>query len=159
MIYQYRALIPESKVFFRVYEIRSEMTLFQFNSFILNDLGFAPDQMVVFRGYDSDGVLCSEYGLFDMGDGAIDTITFAKMMERGEREFHYVFDLHRQRYIRFVYEGEGEFSPRVSYPRIISEKGRNPEQFSNGYEDLEDFEELSEPTEEILDDGSFDDNE
>ncbi|MDD2293214.1 MAG: hypothetical protein PHD07_03255 [Bacteroidales bacterium] len=162
MIYTYRALIPESKVFFRVYEVKSEMTLFSFNAFILNDLGFAPDQMVLFRGYDKKGVLCSEYGLFDMGDGAIDAVSFEKMIRKGEVEFHYVFDLREERYIRFLYEGEGEFSNKISYPCMISEKGRNPDQFSKRYEDIDEYGEAHEPIveeEQIYTDESGEENE
>ena len=92
MVYTFRATIPESKVFYRVYEIKGDMTLFRFNSFITDNLGFSPDQMVMFEGYDEKGALCSEYGLFDMGDGAMDTVTFDKVLERGETELHFVFD-------------------------------------------------------------------
>lgn len=145
MIYTYRATIPESKVFFRVYEIESDMTLFAFNSFILNDLGFAPDQMVMFRGYDKDGVLCSEYGMFDLGDGAIDTVSFEKMFKKGEKEFHYVFDLKQNRYMRFVYEGEAEYSSRTSYPHLVAEKGHNPDQFSARYEEIDEYGDATEP--------------
>ena len=76
MVYQFRATIPESKIFFRVYEIKGEMSLFKFNNFLVDDLGFSPDQMVMFEGWDAEGALCGEYGLFDLGDGAMDTVTF-----------------------------------------------------------------------------------
>ena len=86
MIFKYKATIPESKTFVREYEVKSDMNLFKFNSFILNDLGFAPDQMVIFRGIDANGVLCSEYGLFDLGDGSMDKVTFADVVAKGETE-------------------------------------------------------------------------
>ena len=84
MVYQFRATIPESKIFFRVYEIKGDMSLFKFNLFLVDDLGFSPDQMVLFEGYDAAGTLCSEYGLFDLGDGSMDTVTFDKVAARGE---------------------------------------------------------------------------
>lgn len=84
MVYQFRATIPESKIFYRVYEIKGEMTLFKFNSFIIDDLGFSPDQMVLFEGYDEKGALDGEYGLFDLGDGAMDTVTFDDVVGKGE---------------------------------------------------------------------------
>ena len=129
MVYTFRATIPESKVFYRVYEIKGDMTLFRFNSFIVDNLGFSPDQMVIFEGYDEKGSLCSEYGLFDMGDGAMDTITFDKVLERGETELHYVFDLRNDRYIKLVYEGETSYLPMRAYPALVEEKGQNPDQF------------------------------
>ena len=129
MVYQFRATIPESKVFYRVYEIKGDMTLFRFNAFITDNLGFSPDQMVMFEGYDEKGALCSEYGLFDMGDGAMDTITFEKVLERGETELHYVFDLRNDRYIRLVFEGETSYLPMRADPALVEEKGQNPDQF------------------------------
>ena len=135
MVYQFRATIPESKIFYRVYEIKGEMTLFRFNSFITDNLGFSPDQMVMFEGYDEKGVLCSEYGLFDMGDGAMDTVSFEKVLARGETELHFVFDLRNDRYIRLVYEGEAPYLPMRAYPALVEEKGQNPDQFHARFEE------------------------
>ncbi len=135
MVYTFRATIPESKVFYRVYEIKGDMTLFRFNSFITDNLGFSPDQMVMFEGYDEKGALCSEYGLFDMGDGAMDTVTFDKVLERGETELHFVFDLRNDRYIRLVYEGETGYLPMRAYPALVEEKGQNPDQFRARFEE------------------------
>ena len=135
MVYQFRATIPESKIFFRVYEIKGDMSLFKFNLFLVDDLGFSPDQMVLFEGYDDAGTLCSEYGLFDLGDGSMDTVTFDKIAERGEVELHYCFDLRNGRYIKLVLEGEGETSAMRAYPRIVAENGQNPDQFRARYEE------------------------
>ncbi len=135
MVYTFRATIPESKVFYRVYEIKGDMTLFRFNSFITDNLGFSPDQMVMFEGYDEKGALCGEYGLFDMGDGAMDTVTFDMVLERGETELHFVFDLRNDRYIRLVYEGETGYLPMRAYPALVEEKGQNPDQFRARFEE------------------------
>jgi hypothetical protein len=170
MIYRYRATLPGSKVFYRVYEIKGDMTLFSFNSFILNDLGFAPDQMVVFDSLDADGVLCSQYGLFDMGDGSIDKVTFDQMIAKGETVLHYVFDLRNERYICLTFEGEGEFSLKMSYPCMLDGKGPNPDQFNPKYEDPEEYNPATRRIGKILkpgdgvpvdddDDDDFDDDE
>ncbi|MBQ5935634.1 MAG: hypothetical protein IKQ01_00835 [Bacteroidales bacterium] len=135
MVHQFRATIPESKVFYRVYEIKGEMTLFRFNSFITDNLAFSPDQMVIFEGFDEKGKLCSEYGLFDMGDGAMDTVTFDKVLERGETELHFVFDLRNDRYIKLVYEGQVPYLPMRAYPALVEEKGQNPDQFHVRFEE------------------------
>lgn len=134
MVYQFRATIPESKVFYRVYEIKGDMTLFRFNSFITDNLGFSPDQMVIFEGYDEKGAFCSEYGLFDMGDGAMDTVTFDRVVARGETELHFVFDLRNDRYLRLVLEGEAAYLPMRAYPALVEEKGQNPDQFRARFE-------------------------
>ena len=135
MVYRFRATIPESKIFFRVYEIKGEMTLFRFNSFITDDLGFSPDQMVLFEGYDEKGEFRSEYGLFDMGDGAMDTVTFDKVVRKGETELHFLFDMRNGRFIKLVLEGEADFSPMRSYPALVEEKGQNPDQFRARFEE------------------------
>lgn len=135
MVYQFRATIPESKIFFRVYEIKGETTLFKFTSFINDDLGFSPDQMVLYEGYDEHGELSSEYGMIDLGDGAMDTVTFDKVLKRGETELRYLFDMRNNRYIRLVLEGEAEFSPQRIYPCLVDEKGQNPDQFRPRFEE------------------------
>ncbi len=135
MIYQFRATIPESKIFYRVYEIKGDMTLFRFNAFITDNLGFSPDQMVIFEGYGPDGELCSEYGLFDMGAGTMDNTTFEKVVQRGETELHFVFDLRNDRYLKLVLEGEAPYSPMRAYPALVEEKGQNPDQFHARFEE------------------------
>lgn len=135
MVYRFRATIPESKVFFRVYEIKGEMTLFKFTAFINDDLGFSPDQMVLYEGYDETGELSGEYGMIDLGDGAMDAVTFEKVLQRGETELRYLFDMRNNRYIRLVLEGEAEFFPLRIYPCLIDEKGQNPDQFRPRFEE------------------------
>lgn len=139
MILKYRATLPSNKIFMREYEIKAEMKLYKLHEFIRTDLGFAPDQMVMFEGYDKDGVLCSEYGLFDMGDGSMDSVTLQKTFEKGETTLRYYFNLNSERYIILNYIGEEIFNIRESYPRLMAEKGRNPDQFSNKYEDYGDI--------------------
>ena len=135
MVYQFRATIPESKIFFRVYEIKGDMSLFKLNNFLVDDLGFSPDQMVLFEGYDEAGTLCSEYGLFDLGDGAMDTVTVEKVIARGETELHYLFDMRNDRFIRLVLEGEAGYVPMRAYPFVVAENGQNPDQFRARYEE------------------------
>ena len=165
MVYQFRATIPESKIFYRVYEIKGEMTLFKFNSFIIDDLGFSPDQMVLFEGYDEKGALDGEYGLFDLGDGAMDTVTFDDVVGKGETELHYLFDMRNGRYIKLVFEGEVPFSPLRVYPELMEEKGQNPDQFRARFEEeptvpkLHPFRQGSVPDDDIdPDDDDLDDD-
>ncbi len=137
MIYRYRATIPESKVFFRIYDIPSDFTLFDLHSFILSDLDFTPDQMVCFEAYGPSGKRASQYALFDLGHGSMDKVTLEMLAEREENIFNYVFDLRTGRIIRFEFLGEAEFSPKLVYPCAVDGKGINPDQFSSKYEDAE----------------------
>jgi len=141
MIYRYKASIPGSKVFMREYEIKGETTLYRLHDFLVNDLDFSPDQMVAFRGLDENEKLRSEYGLFDMGDGSMDMVTIEKAIKKGEVNLLYVFDLRKDRVIKLTLMGEVEESRRASYPRLVAEKGRNPEQFANGYDDMDQYSE------------------
>ncbi|MEG0518384.1 MAG: hypothetical protein RR555_05900 [Bacteroidales bacterium] len=152
MIYKYKATIPGSKVFLREYEIKGETTLYSLHDFLLNDLGFAPDQMVVFRGLDDKERVKREYGLFDMGDGTMDTVTLVKTLSRGETNLLYVFDLHNDRFIKLAFVEEVEPAFRASYPRLVAEKGRNPEQFAKGYDD---FDQFTDPVDDGGDDSTF----
>ena len=156
MIYKYRASIPGSKVFMREYEIKGETTLYRLHDFLVNDFDFSPDQMVAFRGMDEGERIRSEYGLFDMGDGSMDMITVEKTIKKGEVNLLYVFDLRNDRFIKLTLIGEAEESRRASYPRLVAEKGRNPEQFAKGYDDMDQY---SEPMDDSSDESSFMDDE
>ncbi len=156
MVYKYKASIPGSKVFMREYEIKGDTSLYRLHDFLVNDLDFSPDQMVAFRGLDEGDRLCSEYGLFDMGDGSMDMVTVEKTIRKGEVNLLYVFDLRKDRVIKLSLMGEVEESRRASYPRLVAEKGRNPEQFANGYDDMDQY---SEPADDTAVEESFMDDE
>lgn len=156
MVYKYKASIPGSKVFMREYEIKGDTSLYRLHDFLVNDLDFSPDQMVAFRGLDEGEELRSEYGLFDMGDGSMDMVTVSGTITKGEVNLLYVFDLRKDRVIKLSLMGEVEESRRASYPRLVAEKGRNPEQFANGYDDLDQY---SEPVDDGADEPSFMDDE
>lgn len=158
MVLRIRATFPQSKVFYKIYAVKDEMNLFAFNRFILNDLGFAPDQMVSFEGYDQTGALCSEYGLFDLGDGSMDQVTFASIIAKGEVEVRYLFDMRNDRYIKLVFEGEEPASVLNTYPCLLEEKGHAPDQFSTAYEDYEAVPAPGAPHPVPVDDEDFDDD-
>ena len=155
-VYKYRASIPGSKVFMREYEIKGGTSLYDLHEYLLNDLGFSPDQMVLFRGLDASDRVKSEYGLFDMGDGSMDMVSVEKTVAKGETTLSYVFDMRKDRVINLALIGESEPAPRASYPRLVAEKGRNPEQFADKYDDLDQY---SEPMDERDDDSLFLDDE
>lgn len=156
MIYKYRASIPGSKVFMREYEIKGDTSLYKLHDFLQNDLDFSPDQMVAFRGVDKSGKTRSEYGLFDLGDGSMDMVTLEKTVGKGEIILEYVFDIRKDRVINLTFMEEVEMRPRVSYPRLVAEKGRNPEQFASGYDDSDQY---GEPADDNSEDSLFMDEE
>ncbi|MBR5035151.1 MAG: hypothetical protein IKX71_07565 [Bacteroidales bacterium] len=135
MIYKIKATVPVSKVFMREFAVRSDMNLFRFNRYILGELCFSTDQMVIYKAYDSKGNCTAQYGLFDLGDGSLDKITFADVVGRGQMNIELIYDLRSKRKIDLVIEGEIPEEKRLSYPCIIAEKGHNPGQFADKYED------------------------
>lgn len=135
MIYKVKATIPISKVFMREFAVRSDMNLFRFNRYILGELCFSCDQLVIYKAYDSKGVCTGQYGMFDLGDGTVDKITFADLVARDQLTVELVYDLRSKRIINLTIEGELPENPRMSYPALIDEKGHNPGQFADKYED------------------------
>lgn len=134
-MYKFKATIPISKVFMREIAVRGEMNLFRFNRFILGELCFGTDQLVKYKAYDAKGNCTAQYALFDLGDGALDKVTFADVVARGQVRIEIVYDLRSNRIINLEYEGEMADDPRITPPCIIAEKGHNPGQFADKYED------------------------
>ena len=135
MIYKVKATIPISKVFMREFAVRSNMNLFRFNRFLMDELCFSSDQMVIYKAYDSKGVCTGQYGMFDLGDGTVDKVTFADLAARDQTDIVLVYDLRSNRVINLAIEGEIAENPHQSYPATIAEKGHNPSQFADKYED------------------------
>ena len=161
MIYRYRATIPESKVFFRTYDVPSDMTLYGLHSFILSNLDFTPDQMVCFESYGPGGKRVAQYALFDLGNGAMDKVTLEELASREENVINYVFDLRSGRIIHLEFLGEAEISPKLEYPCQVDGKGVNPDQFSAKYEDAEPISlaPSRKSTSKVDDEDDFDDDE
>ncbi|MDR2449884.1 MAG: hypothetical protein LBD52_08000 [Prevotellaceae bacterium] len=129
MIYRLKITAVFPKDFMRVVEIKASQTLYTLHEHLQNDLGYAPDQMVVFRTLTEKGKVKKQYGLFDMGDGSIDTLTLAELKRRNELDIQYVFDLRNNRFLKIEFTGEDEASPRKAYPLTADEKGLPPDQF------------------------------
>jgi len=130
MMYRFKASIASSKNFLRVYEVKASQTLYDLHEHIQNDLGYAPDQMIEFRTLNKKGKQQHEYGLFDMGDGSIDTVSLKMLHQRDELTLLYVFDIRNDRALRLDFIEEDEEAPRKVYPRTSEEKGVAPDQFS-----------------------------
>lgn len=144
MLYRYKASITGNKIFMREYEALSETTLYAFHLFLQNDLGFAPDQLVMFKGIKEAGVVNSQYGLFDLGNGSMDSIKLSDLYKKGELIIYYVYDIRNNRHLVLEFISKDEESYRGSFPRMTSERGKNPEQFSDRYDDFESLSDLPE---------------
>jgi len=130
MIYRFKATVENLKSFLRVYELKASQTLYDLHEHIQNDLGYAPDQMIKFCTLAKQGKQRREYGLFDMGNGSIDTVSMQTLHQGGEDTLLYVFDMRNDRSLRLEFMEEDEMSPRKVYPQTVGEKGMAPDQFS-----------------------------
>lgn len=137
MIYRLKATIDGNKIFMREYEVKGSSSLYSLHLFLQGDLGFAPDQMVIFRGLSKFDKVMSEYGLFDMGDGTMDRVSLESAFKSGAHALVYVYNTFKDRGIRLELLGTEDALSRRSYPRLVAEKGRNPDQFSDEYDDFE----------------------
>lgn len=139
MIYRFKATLRGNKQFQREYEIKTTATLYDFHNFMVSDLAFAPDQLVIFRGADANGVIKSEYGLFNMGDGTIDAVSLQECVLKGEVKFEYVYDIFNRRSLILELVATEEEQPRAEYPRLVSERGTRPDQFSSEHDKDEEY--------------------
>ena len=137
MIHRLKATIDGNKIFMREYEVKGESSLYSLHLFLQNDLGFAPDQMVLFRGLSKTNKKISEFGLFDTGDGTMDKISVEMAFAKGAASLIYVYNPFKDKGMRLELIGKEEPLSRRSYPRLVAERGRNPDQFSDEYDDFE----------------------
>ena len=137
MVDRFKATIDGNKIFMREYEVKGETSLYSFHRFLQNDLGFAPDQLVLFRGLSKDNKVKSEFGLFDMGDGPMDKVSVENAVKKGEITLSYVYETFKERSIRLEFLATEESLARRSYPRLVAERGWNPDQFSDNYDDFD----------------------
>jgi hypothetical protein len=139
MICAYKATITKSKVFFREYHLESDMTLYHLHEFLCGDLEYSLDQMVYFEALDKKGNPVKRYGLFDFGDGSMDTVTLQSTIDNQELVLRYVYNVPMNLSFILTFVSEQEFNRKLSYPCLVNEKGRIPDQFSAQYEDFEEY--------------------
>lgn len=154
MVYRFKASIPGNKIFMREYEVKGSSSLYTLHLYLQNDLGFAPDQIVLFRAIDAKGKVRKEYGLFNLGDGSMDSVTVDKFYGDGFKVLEYVYDMFKERSLNLEIIATEEELARRAYPRLVAERGKNPDQFSDNYDD---FEHMIEPAEgdQLLSEGEF----
>ena len=137
MLIKCKATIPGNKIFMREIHLNPSMSLYKFHEFISREFGFSPDQMVLFNSVSPKGDVKRTFGLFDMGDGSMDSVTIENIINHNEVGFNYIYNISMNLFIFFALEGEVEPMRRMVYPAIVAEKGSAPNQFSAQYDDYE----------------------
>ena len=137
MTYKYRVTLHGIKGFFRVYKVNSENTLYTFHKQMRADMEFPADQLILFKAFDEARNVIARYGLFDLGDGAADTITMAQTVKKGITSFVYFYDVTNRKSVEIAFEGE--IPDITAHPALIDTKGPDPIDFENGYIAFEDL--------------------
>ena len=120
------------------------------------DMDFPQDQLVLFKAFDAVGEVSARYGIFDLGSGTIDEVTFADCRKKGENKFIYFYDTTNVKSVIVTFEGEGEQNRKNAlYPLLVETKGPNPIEFENGYVA---FEDLPDDKKKDPDDDDFDED-
>ena len=157
-VFRYKAVIPGNKIFMREYELETGMSLFRLHEFLDRDLGFSPDQMTVFETLSDKGVIMRRIGLFDFGDGSMDRVSVEDAFKGGTAALRYVYNMTKALSLELRFESEADYNPRLSYPVLVAEKGRNPDQFSSVYEDYGEFSDSGSSQPDVQED-AFDEDE
>ncbi len=163
MILRYRVSLPNIKGFLRVYDIKSDMTLYEFHKLLRDDLDLLHDQLIQFKALGQDeNDLIARYGLFDLGAGAVDEVSFEKTRSLGVQSFIYFYDVTNKLYLIVTFDSEQEEEKSKLYPELVESKGPKPIEFLNGYVAFEDRVDtrtanLSSKKKSVIDDEDFDD--
>ena len=140
MTYRYKVTLSGIKGFFRVYRINGNNSLYSFHKQMRSDMGFPPDQLILFKAFDRDGRVVARYGLFDLGAGTVDNITISDIIKAGVLSFVYFYDVENKKSVNISFEGE-DTAGDCQHPVLVEAKGPDPIEFENGfvaYEDLPD---------------------
>ena len=139
MTYSFRVTLTGIKGFFRVYHLNEDNTLYSFHKQMRSDMEFPQDQLILFKAFDAAGDVVARYGLFDLGNGAVDEITVAMIAKKGIKSFVYFYDVTNKKSVNIEFEGEVEDARPASSPVLFESKGPNPIDFENGYVAFEDL--------------------
>jgi hypothetical protein len=135
MIYSFIIGIKNSKNFLREYHIPSEYSLYDFKRFIASELDFDDSQQSVFFLLNKDDKKIESYSVFDMGYGAMDTVTLENLRNKGMGKLLYTFDFFNDRSLYIEFQREIEAECKVYYPIVVQSKGNAPGQFFEKIED------------------------
>lgn len=169
MIYKFKMTTGRKDGFYREYELKLSDTLYDFHRHIQNDLDFDDAQMAAFYTSNANWEEHKQYALFDMGNGAMDTILLESLITENIKYLVYTFDFYNNRSFLIEFIGETEPERREHYPRTSDGKGNPPDQLIdrpvNEPLPLDDLLVKSEPKKEVaiddedsIDEEDFDDN-
>ena len=128
MIYKFKMITGRKDGFQREYEIYSDSTLYDLHRHIQDDLDFDEAQMAAFYTSDPNWKEYTQYALFDMGNGAMDSIVLEDLINNKIKHLVYTFDFFNNRSLLLEFLGEAEPEARRGYPQTTESKGNPPDQ-------------------------------
>ena len=141
MVYRLSLLSDENDFFRRELLIDSEASFLQLNDFILDSLGYRPDELTSFYVCDEDWQKEEEITRMDMGsrpdeDSLLmaDTLLEDKLERRGDHLF-FVFDMLSERGL-FIEVEELQPGKSLETPQMILSEGKAPKQIASFEESL-----------------------
>lgn len=145
MVFKFRMLSDEKDNFARDYEVRYDMPLADFRTFVRNSLGYSPAEMVSFFKSDAEWEKLEEFTSIDVGVEDVDIdphddiepprfmgdLTLKEIIWEKFDRLIYVFDVfsERQFYLQLI-----EIKPvekESDYPRMTFTEGEPPVQFTD----------------------------
>ena len=139
MVYSFKVTLTGIKGFYRIYYLSGDNTLYTFHKQMRSDMEFPQDQLILFKAFDESGAVVARYGLFDLGNGAVDDVTVADVVKKGIKSFVYFYDVTNKKSVNISFEGTVEGAPARGCPTLVDIKGPNPIEFENGYIAFEDL--------------------
>jgi hypothetical protein len=136
-IYKYKLTIEGNKNFVRECEIEDDSTLYDLHRYIQKELDFDDAQLAVFFISNRRWERILSIPVFDLGNGSMDSVVIADLVNDEKNNLLYVFDMYNNRQLKIEFMFEVEKTQRTTYPRTVAGKGNPPNQFSENAYDAE----------------------
>ena len=133
MIFRFKVTFPERSEFKREYDVDAEQTLYDFHHFIQGDLDYDESQPVQFYTANAKWKEERGFSLFGNDDSELmDEVSIGSLVRAQHHRLLYTFDVINDRSLRLELLEMLEPTPRVRYPRTVSESGEPPAQVGKG---------------------------
>lgn len=143
MVFRFRMLSDENDNFVRDYEVKYDMSLLEFHTFILRSLEYE-ECMASFFTADERWEKLREFTLVEMGnDGEeapqlMEQVSLGQIIHSKRDRLIYLFDLFGNRAYYLELTGSYEADPGALYPREIYARAEVPDQYDPSKTLLED---------------------
>ena len=131
--------LPGIKGFLRLYSAAAQTTLYTVHNKLRADLEFPQDQLILFKALGAAENVVARWGLFDIGDGAVEDISLRAALDKGVTHFVYFYDVSNRKSVLIDICEDDSPAPRSGKVLLLETKGPVPQEFENGYVALEDL--------------------